>query len=163
MRTAGLAVAAILALSLGACATATHYTPSPRPGAPGYSEQQVETDRWRVSFVTGDGASPDLARDYVLLRAAELTISRGGAWFSVTDRSVEPVAPRGPRIGIGIGGADFGRHSAVGGSVGTGFGGEAGAAASLEIVIGRGDRPQRADTYDAREVSDRLRVRLPQG
>ena len=162
MRTS-LPLASALAFALAGCATATHFTPSTRPGGPGYSEQQIEADRWRVSFVTGDGASPDLARDYALLRAAELTIARSGTWFSVTDRGVEPVAPRGPRIGIGIGGADFGRHSAVGGSVGTGFGGEAGAAASLEIVIGRGAPPNTPDAYDARAVSDHLRARLPQG
>ena len=45
-------------LTLQACATGTHYTPAARPGAPGYSEQQIETDRWRVTFITGDGASP---------------------------------------------------------------------------------------------------------
>lgn len=149
------------AATLGGCATGTHYTPATRPGAPGFSEQQIEADRWRVGFVTGDGAS--LAGDYALLRAAELTLGRGGEWFTVVDRGVAPVAPRGPRFSVGVGGADFGRHSAVGGGVGTGFGGGAGAAASLEIVIGHGPRPDRPDAYDARAVSDRLRTRLPQG
>ena len=163
MRVLSSVAALAMTLSLSACATATHYAPSARARSPGFSEQQIETNRWRVSFVTGDGASPALARDYALLRAAELTLSKGGSWFAVTGRGLEPVAPRGPRIGIGIGGADFGRHSAVGGSVGTGFGGEAGAAASLEIMVGRGPRPADPDTYDAREVSDRLRARLRKG
>lgn len=150
-------------LVLGGCATGTHYVPAVRAGAPGFSEQQIEADRWRVDFVTGDGASPALAGDYALLRAAELTLGKGGEWFTVVDRGVAPVAPRGPRFSVGVGGADFGRRSAVGGGVGTGFGGGAGAAASLEIVIGHGPRPGRPDAYDARAVSDRLRARLPQG
>ena len=81
----------------------------------------IEPGRYRVTFHGGPGAPPAQVQDYALLRAADLTLADGYDWFRVTDRDMRLTGGNGPRLGLGIGGASFGRHSAVGGSVGTGF------------------------------------------
>lgn len=151
-----VALCAAAALALTACTTTTTYVAAPRPGDLGYAERPIENDRWRVSFRAASGASPQLAQDLALRRAAELTLERGYQWFTVTDRSVEATAPTTPRIGLGVGGGgvNYGRRSAVGVGVSTGFGfgGEPAPLGILEIVLGRGDKPSSPDAYDARQV-----------
>lgn len=154
MRT--LALSAAAALALAACTTTTSYMAAQRSGDLGYAERPIENDRWRVSFRAASGASPQLAQDLALRRAAELALERGYAWFTVTDRAVEATAPTTPRIGLGVGGGgvNYGRRTAVGVglSTGLGFGGEPAPMASLEVVFGRGAKPDSPDAYDARQV-----------
>ena len=47
----------LVALSLGACATPTVFAPAARPGASGFAETRIETDRWRITFRGGSDAS----------------------------------------------------------------------------------------------------------
>jgi hypothetical protein len=149
----------LAALSVAACATApTVYQPAAGPNAIGYSEYRIEPGRFRVTFQGGVGAPPEQVMDYAIVRAAELTIAEGFDWFRVSDRFLRDTgggaAP--PRISLGIGGMDFGRHSSVGVGVGTGFdlGGPTygASAATIEVFMGRGPKPAGADVYDARAV-----------
>ena len=79
--------AASLLLLLGACAIETPYQPS--EGRYGYSEQQIEENRFRVTF-TGNPSTPrDTVQNYLLYRAAELTVQQGFDHFTVVDRDVE--------------------------------------------------------------------------
>lgn len=79
--------AATLLLLLGACAIETPYQPS--EGRYGYSEQQIEENRYRVTF-TGNPSTPrDTVQNYLLYRAAELTVQKGFDHFIVVDRDVE--------------------------------------------------------------------------
>ena len=57
-------------------------------------------------------------------------------------------------MSLGVGGMSFGRHSAAGVGVGTGFplSGGPSLQASLEVLMGRGARPSGPDVYDARGV-----------
>ncbi len=145
----------ISVLMLAACATPTVYQPAQTVSAVGFREAPLEDRRFRISFRTGDDAGPDAARDLALRRAAELTLERGHEWFMVADRHTEPArGGGGPRFSLGLGGADYGRRSAVGGGVGVGFGGasQSGYVATLEVVLGEGPRPGGVDVYDARDV-----------
>lgn len=151
------------ALALAACATPTRYGPATSPRAVGYSEVAIEPGRFRIVFRGGSGGRPQLASDYALLRAAELTLANGGDWFQVANRSTDVGPPSGPAFSIGLGGASFGRHSALGLGTSTGVGGDATYIASLEIVVGRGPKPDTPETYDARAVSSSLHARLPMG
>ncbi|CAN7151769.1 hypothetical protein LJR225_000169 [Phenylobacterium sp. LjRoot225] len=152
-------LAAAAALTLAACATApTVYQPAAGPTAIGYSEYRIEPGRYRVTFQGGSGAPPEQVMDFALMRAADLALAEGYDWFRVSDRSMRATGggSRGPRISLGVGGADFGRRSAVGVGVGTGFdlggGGGGAAAATLEVFMGRGPKPEGVDVYDARAV-----------
>lgn len=69
---------AVLA-TLAGCATATPY--QPRLGGYGYSEQRLERNRYRVTF-SGNSSTPrETVENYLLYRAAELTLSNGYSAF----------------------------------------------------------------------------------
>ncbi|MFN3512507.1 MAG: CC0125/CC1285 family lipoprotein [Phenylobacterium sp.] len=93
MKPKSVALAASLALAglLSACATATPYQPN-IPGqavSGGYSDQQIETNRFRVTFSGNSLTSRETVEAYLLYRAAELTVQQGYDWFSVVEREVE--------------------------------------------------------------------------
>lgn len=158
-----LIVPALLAMALSACATApTVYQPAAGPSAVGYSEYRIEPGRYRVTFRGGAGASPEHVTDLALLRAADLALAEGYDWFQVTDRFLQGLPDRGPRIGLGVGGADFGRRSSVGLGVGTSFnlGGGPAVTATLEVLMGRGERPRGLNVYDARGLRQSLGPRV---
>ncbi len=149
-----------LALVVASCASAPAYAPAKKPGALGYSSQQIETGRHVVSFTDAD---PVRARNLALLRAAEITLEEGRDWFEVTNAYAEAAASGGgggPTISIG-GGVGSGGSSSVGLGVGLGFplGGSSGTrqTETIEIVTGAGPKPDRPSAYDARSVDINLR------
>lgn len=154
-----LILAAVAALTLTACETPqpTIYQPVSAQGV-GFSEMRIEPGRYRVTFRAGAGAPPMQAQDFALRRAADLAVADGFDWFRVYGRDMGFVGGNGPRIGLGVGGASFGRGSAVGGSVGTGFnlGGGPAPVATLEVVMGKGAKPGGPDVYDARGVREAM-------
>ncbi len=85
-----LVLAAMAALLLAGCETATPYAPvAAGHGHQGYSETRVAQDRWRVSF-SGNSVTPrDTVEIYLLYRAAELTTEQGYDWFETAQRSTE--------------------------------------------------------------------------
>jgi hypothetical protein len=81
----------ILAAALGllaACATATPYQPA-ADGAYGFQEQQIETNRVRISFRGNSLTERDTVETYLLYRAAELTLQNGKDYFVLVDRDTE--------------------------------------------------------------------------
>ncbi|MEJ0022205.1 MAG: hypothetical protein WDN76_01270 [Alphaproteobacteria bacterium] len=54
---------------LAGCASPTAYMAAAKPGANGYSESQIESDRFRVTFRTAAGGAR-YAEDMALRRAA---------------------------------------------------------------------------------------------
>ena len=150
-----LLLTAVACAALAACATApTRFQPAMGPGGVGYSELRIEPDRYRVSFQGGPGAPEAQVQDYALLRAADLALAQGFDWFRVVDRSLRQTGYSGASMSVGVGGMSFGRHSATGVGVGTGFPLSGGPAlqASLEVLMGKGARPPGPDVYDARGV-----------
>lgn len=155
MRPTLIAVTAA-ALVLAGCASLAPYGPQMRPGGQGFVEQRIEADRFRVSY-NGVGA-PGPVADLALRRAAELTLAQGGDWFEVTQRYIDgrPDSAGGvrPSVSIGAGSGRYGGWSTSGVGVGVGLdlSGPQPTSTTLEILIGRGDRPYRREAYDAREV-----------
>ena len=162
------AFALAFALSaLAACATTPTYAPAAQRGGAGYSETQIENNRYFVTYRAPSGADASLLYDYALLRAADIALSRGADWFWVDRRTFdgESRGRSGPSIGVGIGGGSWGGRSGVGGSVGVSVPLGAGAgstarAATLEIRLGQGPQPDNPDAYNARAVSTNIRARL---
>jgi len=72
----------LLAAVLGLCACAPLY--APYRGDTGYSEAAVQTDTFDVSFVGNDDMNETQCRKFALMRAAELALLHGRAWFEVT-------------------------------------------------------------------------------
>ena len=72
MKRALIAVAAA-ALTLSACETATPYQPISAQHATasgGYSEQQIEANRWKVEFAGNSLTSRQTVERYLLFRSA---------------------------------------------------------------------------------------------
>ena len=158
-----LILPALAALALSACATApTVYQPAPGPKGVGYSEYRIEPGRFRITFQGGPGASPQRVMDLALIRAADLALAEGYDWFRVSDRFVQGRPDRGPRIGLGVGGANFGGSTSVGLGLGTSFslGGGPAVTATIEAHMGRGERPAGGDIYDARSLRENLGARV---
>ena len=145
----------LLALSmLAACASApTRYAPAHGTDR-GFSEMRIEQDRFRIEFAASSDASFQLAEDYALRRAAEVTLREGGDWFLVVARAREgndrnPVGVGGT-VGQSWGSGGF-RASGVG--VGLRFDGSAGEkTVMLEILVRTGETPPEPQAYDARAV-----------
>lgn len=105
MRALMLAVAAGL---LSACATATPYQPGApgAPGAYGFTEQQIEQNRTRITFRGNTMTDRETVETYLLYRAAEITQQAGYDYFIVANRDTEEhsrlqnIGPRGPRFGF---------------------------------------------------------------
>ena len=164
-RPATSALVGVLGLLLAGCASA----PTPYQAAQGgfgYSEQQIEENRYRVSFAGNSATTRQTVEDYLLYRAAELTVQTGHDWFQVVDRNtVQEYSGSGgsPEMGVGVGsGGDFG----VGLSVPVlGGGGSAGRyTASMDVVVREGEKPQEdPNAYDAFSVVSRLQPKILTG
>ena len=80
------------ALALTACVTATPYQPL-RGSSGGFTEQRIEQNRYRVAFIGNDYTSRQRVENYLLFRAAELTVANGYDGFTIvhrdTDRNVD--------------------------------------------------------------------------
>jgi hypothetical protein len=156
------------AFALSACAsTPPTYTAAASANAAGYSETQIESNRYFVTYRAPGSADASLIQDYALLRAADLTLQNGREWFWVDRRSLDGQGQsRGPSVGVGVGGGSYGGRGGVGASVGMSFPlgnrGEQARAATLEIRFGEGPKPDDPNAYDARSISTNLRSRLAQ-
>ncbi len=72
---------------LATCATPTPYQPAVKNT--GYSEQMIEDGRYQVSFAGNSLTKRDTVENYLLYRAAELTLQAGNDYFVVVERDVD--------------------------------------------------------------------------
>jgi hypothetical protein len=172
-----------LALALSACETATPYQPftTHGPATGGYSDQQIEANRFRVSFRGNSMTSRETVETYLLYRAAQLTVERGFDWFEMADRSTERKAntyvtpqPFGPGP-WGYWGPVWRYHGRFGWRAWDPFWGDPfwdrevdvttvnQYEAIAEIVTGHGPKPRNDPrAFDAREVLANLGPRIQQ-
>lgn len=193
-RTAAIAAVLIASSALGACVTATPYRPATGTGfnRTGYSDQQIERDRFQVTFAGNTYTSRETVERYLLFRAAELTLSTGNDHFILVERDTDRQSRTYTTPGIGgfggFGGGFGGPWGGWGPSwryFGNGFGWRSWSPfwgdpfwantvdvrtvdrfeASAEIIVGRGPKPaNNLRAFDARDVIDRLgpTIRLPE-
>ena len=156
MKRLAIALTGLSALALSACASLAPYGAQQGPNGQGFSEQRIESNRYRVSY-NGVGAAGRVA-DWALLRAADLTTEQGYDWFEVTQSWTDgrPGGAGGvrPSVSIGGGSSRYGGYSASGVGVGVGlnFSGPQPTSTTLEVLLGRGQKPDRPNAYDARSV-----------
>lgn len=75
---------------LAACATATPYQQASAVGKfDGFTETVIENDRARVTFAGNSLTERETVENYLLFRAAELTVERGFDYFTLQERDVE--------------------------------------------------------------------------
>ena len=73
---------------LSACSTATPYGPA-FDSRYGFSETQIEQNRWTVGFSGNSLTDLKTVESYLLYRAAELTDQQGFDYFVMVDRKVD--------------------------------------------------------------------------
>ncbi len=90
-RSGAIAAIAAAGLALGSCMTATPYQPAVGTGSyrTGYSDEAIESDRFRVSFAGNSLTSRETVERYLLYRAAELTLQKGFDHFVLVSRDTE--------------------------------------------------------------------------
>lgn len=82
-----LAALACVLVLLGACAAPTPYRPALK--GEGFADRPLEDGRFRVSFSGNETTSRATVEDYMLYRAAEVTLANGKDHFVVVNRNVE--------------------------------------------------------------------------
>ena len=168
-------------LVLGACATATPYQPQQNANG-GYADQQIETNRWAISFAGNSLTDRQTVETYLLYRAAELTSQNGFDYFQIVTRDTDAQSRFiatgfsspfyynfygfGPHAGFYN--SSFRRRgfSRFHGFYGPGFGGfydpfyggpntfqeRVNYEATAEIVMFKGEEPDSAEFFDAEDV-----------
>lgn len=107
-----VAAALVSALALGACATPTPYRPIDGPGryATGFTDRQIESNRFMVTFAGNSVTTRERVERYLLFRAAEVSLQNGFDWFTLVNRDTERKTdtyvdrPFGGGFGGGFGG-----------------------------------------------------------
>lgn len=73
---------------LSGCVQPTPYQPAPPQGF-GYSEDRIEQNRFRITFRGNSITTRETVEDYLLYRAAELTLQNGFDHFLMVGRDTE--------------------------------------------------------------------------
>jgi len=185
MRKLGSWLAAAALLALSACATPEstyHPASADIKNSIGYTDQDLGTGAYRVSFTAPQNVGTAGAQDLALLRAAELTIAKGHAWFRVinqTSQMVQVERPKiystarqsmtcnntasvqGPNAAPNLG-CSFDPTGNVAGVEQMNQGSETRYIATIAITMGDGAMPSGDHVYDAKATADRLRAQIGQ-
>ena len=155
--------AALCLAVVAACQTPTPYKEAVGPYDDGYTTQQIESNRFRISFKGNSLTTRQVVDTYMLYRAAEVTLQGGGDYFVVVNKDVDKNTAYenyGDDLAYGWGGGWGWRHGFGGFG---GFGGYGGGFdytrpinsydAIADIETFRGQKPlNNPNAYDAREV-----------
>lgn len=83
------AAASLLLLALSACVQPAPFAPRGAGQQTGYTDRQLAQNRWRVTF-TGNSATPrEQVEDFLLLRAAQVTLAAGAGHFLFDSRDTQ--------------------------------------------------------------------------
>lgn len=165
-------VAILLAALLTACATQSKYVPAEKRGAYGYTDTQLTERRYRITF-TGNSLTPkETVQDFMLLRAAEVTLENGYDWFRPVTRETERKSSDGSNSSVGVGVGHSPRvyrrcgllncdsvttyDTNVSGSVSSGSSRDS-YSSSMEILLGMEPMPEDMEAYNAQELASTLR------
>ncbi len=179
-----LVLAALVSSTLlvAGCATETTYRPATGQGfnRTGYSDRQIEDNRFLVSFAGNSVTSRDTVERYLFFRAAELTLQNGYDYFLMADRDTDRQTQTYTTPGLGYGGFGYGGFGGYwgpswrygGGRFGRGWGpwGAWGGGfndfdirtvdryeATAEIVMRKGPIPRdNIRAFNAKQVVDRI-------
>lgn len=152
-----LLLLALLAGTLAACGGPAAYKPI--QNGVGYGDQKLEANRYRVWFAGNSRTPRETVENFVLYRAAEITLEQGYDYFVLSDRSTEGEKRASSGVSFGLGGIRFGSRSGV--SIGTGIGIPVGGSAEYygqaDVTLMKGKKPpEDLAAYDAREIKANL-------
>lgn len=90
----------LLAFTLGACASTPDYVPADDADDYGHYSTRLDDNRYRIVYNGKRSTSLNTAKDYALLRAAELTLQEGNDWFQIVDRESSSTHRTDPSTGF---------------------------------------------------------------
>jgi hypothetical protein len=145
---------------VAACQTPTPSRQALSPYDDGYTTQQIESNRFRISFKGNSLTTRQTVDTYMLYRAAEVTLQGGGDYFVVVNKDVDKNTAYenyGDDLAWGWGGGWGWRHGFGGaGYAGGGFDYTRPISsydAIADIMTFRGPKPMgNPNAYDARDV-----------
>jgi len=164
-RFATISAVCLSLLVLAACTTPTPYE-TVAENDYGYSEQKVEDNRYRVTFAGNSATKRETVENYLLYRAAELTVANGFTYFHIANQNTDKSTnyqSSGPSVGV-FGGRSRG---GFGWRIGSDFDlreNESRYTAIAMILMHRGNKPADApNAYDADTVLTNLgpKITLP--
>lgn len=121
MKSIKYSIVVLCVLALAGCVTATPYRKAVHQHDYGYQEFKIEENRYRLSF-SGNSETPrQIVENYLLYRAAELTLEQGKDYFVIvnsgTDKNTEhqSTVVGAPALALGYGHHHGrGRHQSFG-------------------------------------------------
>ena len=161
-----IAASALAIATLGACETAgpTPYQPE-SASARGYSETKIEDNRWRISFKGNSLTGRETVENYMLYRAAELTLQSGYDNFTIVNRDTDKQSRTRQYGGMYMGSfLSYSYYVPRYGWVGayepywtpSRYEQVTRYDAYAEILLGKGAKGSDPNTFDARQVSQNL-------
>ena len=152
------AVTAASLLFLGACATATPYQPSKGTiNSFGYQDTQIETGKYRVGFRGNTSTDRATVENYILLRAAELSLADGFGHFIILGEGEGSTSSfNSTGFNNGFGGSFGGFRSGFGG----GFGGTTSSRTrerrnfDINVIVQAFPGKKSAENYEAFNAED---------
>ncbi|MFA5940042.1 MAG: hypothetical protein WC809_11865 [Sinimarinibacterium sp.] len=151
-------VVGLMVVGLAGCFRATPYQPKDR--GYGYSEQKLESNRYRVTFSGNSITARETVENYLLYRAAELTLENGYDFFVMVSQET---------------GADTRYRQTISGFYGLGYyywypyssvavstsDPETTYEAQAYIVMSKGAKPEgETKAFDARELKANLEANI---
>ena len=146
------------ALGLAACGTPTPTPYQPSIDGYGYAEQSLEENRYRVTF-SGNSLTPRATvENYLLYRAAEVTLARDYDYFVVVAKGTERTTTYFSILhGVGGGASYHGYRHGYGVTGSSTSYPRNDYAAFANIIMRKGEKsPDNTAAYDARDVLKRL-------
>lgn len=148
----------VLATVLAACATATPYQSMQR--GEGYSDQKLESNRYRIRFAGNRLTDKDTVQNYLLFRAAEITLDNSHDYFVTVSLETDSETTQQQSFSFGTGFGHWYWHPFGGVGVTT-------TTASTEyvaeahIMTFKGEKPaENLNAFDAREVIRNLQAQI---
>jgi hypothetical protein len=177
LKTVALVTAIMLATGLAACGTATPYQPL-EPGSKvygGFTDQRLDADHYRVTFRGNSLTSRSTVENYLLYRAAQVTVQNGFDWFETIDHHTDAQT----RTYVDSGPWGYGGFDPYWDVYGPGYGWQGfwGGPywdpsfdvqtvqrfdAMADIVLGHGEKPPTPKAFNAREVLANLGPHIKQ-
>ena len=147
-----------LSLTLMACATATPYQPL-RSGQ-GYSEQRLESNRFKILFAGNASTPRQTVENYLLYRSAEVTLQNGYDYFVMADTSTEAETRYTQTFNGGFGSYFWGPYYGPGFGLGVNSGSSVPRTeyeAQANILVFKGKKPSNdVKAFDARDLKANL-------
>jgi hypothetical protein len=168
-----LIFAAVVSMLIVGCSSSTVYQPAEKRGGYGYTETELSSDRYRVTFTGNSITDKETVNDYAMLRASELTLQNGYNWFQIVNRDIEgksrttnsvsAINDFGGRTSVyqrcGMISCDtvvYQQPSRLSGGVSSSAT-RTNYQASLEIKVGKFPMPDDVEAYNAQDMASTLR------